>query len=262
MLRGLSFLRAKVLTNGIRGISRSSRLLSDDLKVAEPDENGEEKTNFRVLHEFLDTDNFGIEELRPKDRPGREWTLNELRLKSNSDLHKLWYVLLKERNMLMTMKAACEKRGLYFANPERMDRVEESMENLQEVVHERNDAVLRLETGDSASPRMRRITSKIGFTYDKPAEEHYEPFEVSRRKEYEKPYLDEEEYITQTLWNEKQEMKRRIAVNDEYLKIEFDKDKEIFKRGLRRHFKHVDHLPESVVKQRKEETQRQIEQNF
>jgi hypothetical protein len=39
------------------------------------------------------------------------------------------------------------------------------MENLESVVHERNDAVLRLETGDGSSPPMRTITSFAGFTY-------------------------------------------------------------------------------------------------
>ena len=44
------------------------------------------------LAEFFDReDNFGKMELRPKQRPGRPWTLEELRLKSNTDLHKLWY---------------------------------------------------------------------------------------------------------------------------------------------------------------------------
>lgn len=39
------------------------------------------------------------------------------------------------------------------------------MENVEEVVHERNDAFLRLETGDGADPPERTVTSFAGFTY-------------------------------------------------------------------------------------------------
>ena len=101
-------------------------------------------------------------------------------MKSNSDLHKLWYVLLKERNMLLTMEHAHKIRRIQMPSPERLDRIKEvlllfnqlpnmwllkSMENVEAVVHERNDAFLRLETGDGASPPERTITSFAGFTY-------------------------------------------------------------------------------------------------
>jgi hypothetical protein len=47
---------------------------------------------FINLREFFEVDeaNFGVIELRAKDRPGRSWSTDELRLKSNTDLHKLW----------------------------------------------------------------------------------------------------------------------------------------------------------------------------
>jgi large subunit ribosomal protein L47 len=86
-----------------------------------------DRAAFVNLREFFEEneDNLDVSELRPKDRPGRAWSMDELRLKSSSDLHKLWYVLLKERNMLLTMRHLRERTGNYFPNPERLDKVKE-----------------------------------------------------------------------------------------------------------------------------------------
>lgn len=54
---------------------------------------------------------------------GRHWTTDELRIKSNTDLHKLWFVLLKERNMLMTMEHECNEKGHLFPSPERIGEI-------------------------------------------------------------------------------------------------------------------------------------------
>uniref|UniRef100_A0A0N5A541 Large ribosomal subunit protein uL29m n=1 Tax=Parastrongyloides trichosuri TaxID=131310 RepID=A0A0N5A541_PARTI len=155
--------------------------------------------------EFFDEEkNWGVLELRPKRRPGREWQKEELRLKSNTDLHKLWYILLKERNMLYTMREAYVTRGESgFPNEERIDRVKMSMENLQDIIAERNNAFYELETGMKAEPTKRRVTSILGFTYDKQVEEHALPHEVTGKKEYEIPYLDDDAYMMQKLWKEK-----------------------------------------------------------
>lgn len=98
-------------------------------------------------------------------RCGRSWRLDELRIKSNSDLHKLWYVLLKEKNMLLTMEHECERAYELFPNPERVDKVQESMENIETVVRERNKAYHLLETGQDGERPMTEETNRIGLKY-------------------------------------------------------------------------------------------------
>ncbi|XP_014227035.1 39S ribosomal protein L47, mitochondrial [Trichogramma pretiosum] len=100
---------------------------------------------------------------KQKIQTGRSWRKGELRIKSNEDLHKLWYVLLKERNMLLTMEHACKEEYEIFPNPERIDKVAESMENIEAVVRERNEAYHLLEIGESGERPAKYISNVLGI---------------------------------------------------------------------------------------------------
>nr|CAG4650473.1 EOG090X0DBE [Sida crystallina] len=105
-----------------------------------------------LMEFFEDPKNWGKDEVKS----GRSWTEDDLRIKSNLDLQKLWYVLLKERNMLMTMEHHCKEECEVFPSPERLYKVQDSMKCLEKVVHERNDAYWQLEIGESA-PKPKEV---------------------------------------------------------------------------------------------------------
>lgn len=58
---------------------------------------------------------------------GGDWKAWMLREKSTDDLHKLWYVLLKERNALLTELQQCRSKNLMMPNPTRRVKVRESL---------------------------------------------------------------------------------------------------------------------------------------
>ncbi|KAK8797297.1 hypothetical protein WA158_004505 [Blastocystis sp. Blastoise] len=87
----------------------------------------------RGLEEFVDTTRATSEKIVY----GRAWKASELRRKSFEDLHKLWYVLLKERNVLLTERYDAQARNVQMSHPERLSRVNCSMARLKTVLSER-----------------------------------------------------------------------------------------------------------------------------
>lgn len=59
--------------------------------------------------------------------------------------------------MLKTMEEIAREEVENMASPERLDKVEESMKNIEEVVKERNRAYFELEVGDSQYVSQRRV---------------------------------------------------------------------------------------------------------
>ncbi|CAJ1970263.1 unnamed protein product [Cylindrotheca closterium] len=74
---------------------------------------------------------------RASEPVGRPWSVKELRRKSYDDLHKLWYVLYLERNMLLTEQQLSRTRQLIFPQPQRMKKVQKSMAAIKQVLGER-----------------------------------------------------------------------------------------------------------------------------
>lgn len=74
---------------------------------------------------------------REVEKNGRAWRAEELRLKSHDDLHKLWYVLLKEKNKLKSDFLMSKQLQQYFFGFDNMMKVNLSMSRLLTVVNER-----------------------------------------------------------------------------------------------------------------------------
>lgn len=87
----------------------------------------------RGLEEFFDVP--GKDGAAPS--AGRSWLARELRQKSWDDLHKLWYVLLKERNMLQSERLRAKAANVKMLNPTRCTKVRKSMARLKHVLGER-----------------------------------------------------------------------------------------------------------------------------
>ncbi len=74
---------------------------------------------------------------RQYGQSGRAWRAEELRLKSHSDLHKLWYVCLKEKNKLKSDFLACKQLSQGFYGYDDLMKVRSTMNRLLTVVNER-----------------------------------------------------------------------------------------------------------------------------
>ncbi|KAM0844834.1 hypothetical protein ACQ4PT_056773 [Festuca glaucescens] len=88
------------------------------------------------LEEFFEVERSAADD-QARPHYGRGWKAAELRLKSWDDLHKLWYVLLKEKNMLMSQRQMLNSENMHFPNPERISKVKRSMCRIKHVLTER-----------------------------------------------------------------------------------------------------------------------------
>ncbi|KAM3932664.1 large ribosomal subunit protein uL29m [Leptodactylus fuscus] len=174
----------------------------------------------RGLEEFFDDPkNWGERTVKSGD----SWTIEQLRCKSSEDLHKLWYVLLKEKNMLMTVEQESKRQRVSMPSPERLYKVDKSMENLDKVVREREDALRLLQTGQEKARPGEWRKDCFGETTWHKFKEWPIPWYMNKRHRAKKffalPYVDH--YIR--LRKEKQlreEARQKNAERDRQKKLE------------------------------------------
>jgi len=127
------------------------------------------------MDDFFDTsDRIGERQVKS----GSSWSKSLLRKKSIEDLHKLWFVLLKERNMLNTLEYYCIDEDEPMPGPDRLEKVAESMSNLRDVIEERERAKNMLLHGTPDKRQREWRKSPLGLPYLYRPREHFIPEEL------------------------------------------------------------------------------------
>eukprot|EP01132_Coremiostelium_polycephalum_P003302 gene3302-4136_t len=137
---------------------------------------------------------------------GRSWAASDLRHKSFEDLHKLWFVLLKERNKLLSEKEM--GKGRQLINPLRLKKVRKSMAAIKCVLGERDTLRKKLYIVSKCKPEQRkkhqieieRLTKLVGAVALSPGLKDLENFQDSLLASKEK--FDQTESALDKLENE------------------------------------------------------------
>ena len=94
------------------------------------------------IEEFFGPTYAMSEDGKPTRAPaGRAWRVSELRGKSYEDLHKLWWVCLKEKNMLLTDRLYYGQVGVEMPDAARYSKVRRTMAGIKHVLGERSRAI-------------------------------------------------------------------------------------------------------------------------
>lgn len=118
--------------------------------------------------------------------------------------------------MLLTMEEQAKEGHRLFASPERIDKVQESMSNLESVVRERNRAYHELETGENGERPGRLQHNQLGIAFFYRSFEHVIPSFMNRkwRESHNFRYggIAVSKFLLkyrEKLWNEKRKAKNR-----------------------------------------------------
>lgn len=111
---------------------------------------------------FLSRKNVGLEPSISRNY-GRSWSAPELRRKDFSDLHRLWYILLKEKNLLLTQQAEAKRLGVRWIETDRLDSVCQSMARVKTVLTERRVAYERAREEDFCATASKEDADRLAY---------------------------------------------------------------------------------------------------
>uniref|UniRef100_A0A3Q3XBT8 Large ribosomal subunit protein uL29m n=1 Tax=Mola mola TaxID=94237 RepID=A0A3Q3XBT8_MOLML len=115
-------------------------------------------------------------------------TLKSTKIFTNSGQLCSGYVLLKEKNMLLTLEQEARRQRVQMPSPERLRKVERSMIRLETVVTERETALRLLQTGQEKGRPGAWRRNIFGYVYWYRFKEYAIPWYMNKRYKRKKFY--------------------------------------------------------------------------
>ena len=97
--------------------------------------------NNAVLQQFTSLDKYTKEKKNNQEQSvlniGRAWSSSELDLKSTDDLHKLWYVLIKEKNSVLSDQNLQKRIARESDLGDRLFKIEKGLNRIWGIIQRR-----------------------------------------------------------------------------------------------------------------------------
>lgn len=131
--RGVSALRRTGLN---RRQKLSVKLANLPKPVLDPERRSKVKVDeYHGLYDFLPSGRTSMSTPTELNAHGRGWTVPELRNKDWDDLHRLWWVCIKERNRIQTTLHEMQRIGSVYGDVESGDRDKEVRKTMNSIKH-------------------------------------------------------------------------------------------------------------------------------
>ncbi|TPX31706.1 hypothetical protein SmJEL517_g05019 [Synchytrium microbalum] len=140
--------------------------------------------------------------------PGRAWDASELRQKSFDDLHKLWFVCIKEQNLLASQGEEARRFRYFFPHETRVKRLRMTMSRIKLVLWERHKAhthAMNIVTREKRREELKIELAEQALELGKQAPNDYT---LERALSEEQPYIPPSPKVERILRKEQEGAKK------------------------------------------------------